>query len=437
MYKFRIEGKNYIATNTLDTSKKYVISYDDFREMTRNNKQKINDLTLPDTFVEKFVESHPNIKLIIAEQENPLNNLRSSKDAKDSKKTIEISDKNLKKLKKKKKDGKSTKSNRKKSRKIKRLVIRIAAGVMAVIMAWAGISALKKKLSSKDNDHGYTIGKSVDYKEDDNKLMGSDIVKEEAYIDKTVENDTLDFYYDEYNNASEESAKNVIQYVDFCKKYGDIYGEDYRLLMGTLAQELNGIHKLELNTPAVGVSQIEKTAWLNTCVKAYNIKTNQYDEKWLIGPNSEDTINDEEFNKRPKSGDIIEKFGKENTINIETVEGSIWARAMIDSYNAEQAYKNGALKSISENDFPAYVKARENKGPIVYKTLEYGDDWKNHLSVTNNGDDNYFNKVYTYADRISKYCDDNGPYITRVFDGKKMVIFAINAIPENNMVKTK
>ena len=285
---------------------------------------------------------------------------------------------------------------------------------------------------SKDSGNDYTIEKNINSED-------KDIVKkiDNSPINNRYEDDEpLTFYYDGYD-VSEESAKNVMQYLDLCKKYGDMYGEDYRLLMGTLAQELNGEHKLELDTPAVGIAQMEKKEWLNTYIEVYNEETKEYEGKWLIGPNSEDTINDEEFKKRPKSDDIIAKYGIENTINIETVEGSIKARAMMDALYMGQAYKNGATKSIPESDFQAYSKARENKGPIVYKTLEYGDDWKNHLDITNNGDDDYYKKVYAYADIISDYCQDNSPYITRVYDGEETIIFAVNAVQNKTMAKNK
>ena len=230
-----------------------------------------------------------------------------------------------------------------------------------------------------------------------------------------------------------------MQYIDLCKKYGKMYGEDYRILAATLAQELNGKHVVEFDTPAVGASQLEKLVWVNTYNSAYNVEYKNVDGRWIISPNTEDTIDDEEFNKRPKSGDIIEEYGENKCLNIEKVEDNIHARAMIDANYREQAYINGATEKIPDSDFVPYTKARENKGPIVWKTLEYGDEWKYHLDVTNNGDDNYVNEVFTYADMISDYCDDHSPYVTIVYDSKndKTVTFTLNAVPEKEMARTR
>lgn len=414
----RVNGK-YLAINDKNINAVYVVPDEAARSLMRSNKMQMSDMFFDDLRKSKIGIVPTNSFFDFLNKEQLVI----------SKETLKTSDHNISKLKKNVK-----RVNRKKARKIKQIKIRVAAGVMAVVMTWSGIGLIKKGIN-KNSNNTYTTEHSIDSKENKNNVIeGSN---DDNNYQKHMENEALDFYYEEYSNASEESAKNAMQYLNLCKKYGSMYGEDYRLLMGTLAQELNGIHKLELDTPAIGVSQIEKKEWVNTKVRAYNHELNKDEEKWLIAPNAEDTIDDDEFNKRLKSDDIIAKYGVDNTINIETVEGSIKARAMIDAFNREQAYKNGATKKIPESDFMAYTKARENKGPIVYKTLDFGDEWKYHLDVTNNGDDNYVNEIFTYAGTVSDYCQDNEPYVTRVFDGEKIIVFSVNAISSNQLAKAK
>ena len=415
----RIDGK-YLAMHKKNRNDIYIVPEDIYRKILRNG---INKDNIPDGVFINLKQTYSSISPYDCFDVLDQKQLHKAKDV------LVNSDEGLKKIRKKQANtGNKIKVNKAKSKKVKAFKIRVFSGLLSVIMAFSGATLLVKKMRSKNKDNHTVItntNNDFDSKKDENK------------VNNRYENDAaLDFYYGGYD-VSEESAKNAMQYLDLCKKYGDMYGEDYRLLMGTLAQELNGNHKLELDTAAVGVAQIEKKEWLNTCLIVYNQKEKKIEKKWLIGPNTEDTIDDEEFKKRPKSDDIIAKYGIDNTINIETVEGSIQARAMIDAYNAEQAYKNGALDSISSNDFQAYVKARENKGPVVYKALKYGDDWKNHLDITENGDDDYYKKIYAFADIISSYCQDNSPYITRVHSNDETIIFAINALQDNKMAKTK
>lgn len=420
----RVNGK-YLAINDKIINDVYVVPDDVFEKMVRAG---INRNNIADDVFFRIKQKESGVFLLKQPVKNPFDKLNKEQLG-ESKIVLKGSKKGIEKL------GKSQKKvNRKRSIKLKQMKIRVAAGVMAVVMAWSGIGLIKKRIN-KDSNNTYTIEHSIDSKENKNKVIEDS--NDDNNYQKYTKNETLDFYYEEYSNASEESAKNAMQYLDLCKKYGSMYGEDYRLLIGTLAQELNGIHKLELDTPAIGVSQIEKKEWVNTKVRAYNHELNKDEEKWLIAPNAEDTIDDDEFNKRLKSDDIIAKYGIDNTINIETVEGSIKARAMIDAFNREQAYKNGATKKIPESDFMAYTKARENKGPIVYKTLDFGDEWKYHLDVTNNGDDNYVNEIFTYAGTVSDYCQDNEPYVTRVFDGEKIIVFSVNAISSNQLARAK
>ncbi|MEE3343151.1 MAG: hypothetical protein VZS44_03585 [Bacilli bacterium] len=428
MYKISRVNGQYLAINKEDKSEVYVIPDTVFTKMIRNgvSRNNISD----NTFLKiKQMES----SIVPYKCFDELN----KKETYEVKEAIENRGKKIEILKDKKKKNGNIKVNRSKIDRIKweeekdkeerkefkKIAIRATAAVMALVVALGIVDAIRNKNRGNDNNN------------DDDYVASNDSGKK-ITEDSHNDDNTLNFYYEEYTNISNESAENAMQYLELCKKYGEIYGEDYRLLLATLAQELDGVHKLELDTPAIGVAQLEKAVWVNTSIRAYNFETGKYEEKWLIAPNAEDTIDNEEFNKRPKSGDIIEKYGKENTINIETVEGSIQARAMIDANYAEQAYKNGATDKIAKSDFQAYVKARENKGPIVYMALEYGDEWKNHLDVTNNGDDDYYKKIYAYADMISALCNDNSAYVTRVFDGKKLVVFPVKAISHNKITKS-
>lgn len=468
MYKFRIEKGKYIAYNAKDENERYEIPFEVYRTITKNNKQKTNDIVFSDSHFKKILDNNPSIISL----NNPFNNIKSVSDAKKVKEALEKREEAFKILRDKKKNGKQVKVNRKKSKLgekkndkqakeksnlPKKIIIKLAPWALSFIAAVSAVK-LAEKLSSKDSDNTVTIEKTIDSNDyiynnnlpsknkkdvpDENINDDSneeDIINEEDNLQDEKDEGILEFYYERYENASEESAKNAMQYIDLCKKYGKMYGEDYRILAATLAQELNGIHAVELDTPAVGVSQLEKEVWVNTYISAYNVEYKNVDGMWMISPNTEDTINNEEFNKRTKSGDIIEEHGEDKVINIEDVEGNIWARAMIDANYREQAYINGATEKISDSDFVPYTKARENKGPIVWKTLEYGDEWKYHLDVTNNGDDNYVNEVFTYADMISDYCDDHSPYVTIVYDSKndKTVTFTLNAVPEREMARTK
>ena len=388
----------------------------------------------------------------------PFENL-PKKDLEDSKKAGNRINNAKKKTEELNNSGKNIKVNRDKSLAIKKGAFRLVLGTIAFLSAMT-IANIGKKKSSKVTRDDYRVEKSIDdndkstivntnysydnnYNNDVKKYTNDNLAENNDYDNVEYRSDeknddAMDFYYDEYD-VSEESAKNVMQYIDLCKKYGDMYGEDYRVFAATLAQENNGIHNIKYNTPAISISQMEKLVWLNTKIRAYNREKKAYVEKWIIAPNVEETIDDEEFNKRPKSGDIIAEYGEDNVINIETAEGAIEARAMMDAFYREQAYKNGATEKISESDFPAYTKARENKGPIIFKTLAYGDDWENHLNITNNGDDDYVKKVFSFAKIISDYCQDDSPYITSVFDNNKdeIIIFAINAIPTNKLAKVK
>ena len=147
---------------------------------------------------------------------------------------------------KKVKKNPKKKCNRKKSLKIRKGFVKAGFYLSTIILLTGGVKHFSGKKSDSTGEK-YSTEKSID---DDYEHSSGDYIYSDYNIDDTVEeekdstpideekdketiirnyedenDDVMDFYYDDYD-VSEESAKNVMQYIDLCKKYCDMYGED-------------------------------------------------------------------------------------------------------------------------------------------------------------------------------------------------------------------
>ena len=83
------------------------------------------------------------------------------------------------------------------------------------------------------------------------------------------ENQKFKFSFEDRTES--EAYENVKKYESIFKKYGEMYGIDYHIIMAIAAQESNGDHYNNLyNGPAEGIMQIEKSVHLNNTLTAYN-----------------------------------------------------------------------------------------------------------------------------------------------------------------------
>lgn len=189
-----------------------------------------------------------------------------------------------------------------------------------------------------------------------------------------TENKAFHFSYE--NRTTETSYTNAKQYEDLFIKYGNRYGVDPNLLIAMAAQESSGNHYGHLNgNYGIGIMQIEKSAHLNSTLKAYNFETGEMDSIKV----TEDNLEDLETNIQ--MGTMILRNNIEaNNYNIPLA---------LQSYNFGPGNMSTVINRCSESTGLL-------KGDI--KDNITNPEWLNYRKTIHVGDPLYIEHVFSYVE---------------------------------------
>jgi len=124
------------------------------------------------------------------------------------------------------------------------------------------------------HDDGIYIIESNENKKEEETIMEETIIEETE--PETYENATFVSLNYEDNYNSEKAQKTRAYYSDAIKKYSEIYGVDYELMIAIATQE-RGVHsEVRDSGGAIGLFQIENI-WNNEKLTAYNYETKEYE----------------------------------------------------------------------------------------------------------------------------------------------------------------
>ena len=229
-------------------------------------------------------------------------------------------------------------------------------------------------ITDENNDEQINITKENlnTIKKEDIKIADEESSTEDE-ITNMLKSDLPEFVFD-YANENTTNLENAKRYTDLFEKYGKMYGIDPSLLMAISAQESGGMHYDFLyNYPAVGLMQIEKAAFVNQEIVAYN-HIEEREEKFLI---TENNLTDLDTNI--KVGAMLLQIALEaNDYNIPLG---------IQTYNFGTNYINKCLK-MCESISGTPVSAMKND---MNKT-----EWRYYREFLNIGDPYYVEHVLSF-----------------------------------------
>lgn len=232
-----------------------------------------------------------------------------------------------------------------------------------------------KKTDSKE----VTISKEELEKTDSEEQATVKEEKETTNELNTMLNKTTEFVFS-YNNENIANLETTKNYSDIFQKYGEMYGIDSNLLMAIASQESGGKHDEFLyNYPAVGIMQIERSAFLNKEITAYN-HLEQKQETFLI---TEEALTNLDTNI--KIGTMLLQIALEaNDYNIPLG---------IQTYNFGTSYMNQALKMCEAISGIPVEEMKQN----MQET-----EWRYYREFLNIGDSNYVEHVLSFLPNDEK-----------------------------------
>ena len=204
---------------------------------------------------------------------------------------------------------------------------------------------------------------------------------------------------DDANNFNDkEDIENAMKYEDIFKKYGEMYGIDEKILLGIAAQESSGIHSIRNDTPAMGIMQIEKSAWIGEKVKAYNFIENKIDEVKI----TKEMIEDLDTNIRIGAM-IFQSYLNKYEYNIPL---------------ALQAYNFGPT-NINKLLTECEIECGISKNELIKNST--ANEWQNYRSFLHTGDKKYVEHVMEYlGDNVEITCKkSNGENVSVIFNNNK------------------
>ncbi len=416
MYSIKRVDGQYLAINTKNMDDKYIVPEDIARALMRNNKMQMEDL-----FFNNLKQTEVGIIPFNNNKTNHFDELNKEQLV-ESKTFLNDNENNMDKIRKK-----SKKVNRVKARKIKKIKIRIAAGVMAVIMAWSGIGALKKKLH-KEPTSDYTTEKTIDTTDsyinenkdnndsnyvnedltDDSSNNDNSLIEEESN-DLDTQEESTEYYYNLDGEVDRQNWENVMKYEKEFKEAEKIFGIDHKLLMAIACQESSGIHNPDDGEYATGIMRIEPV------------------HKGEIAPF---------YNHVTKKQDSI-KIDKDNLNNVKT---NIFIGAALFQHNCDLACEKGFDNKIlkSSEVIPAALFGYNNGPTAQVKALnaykESGEESYNSFIRStisaNIGDEDLIWHLKYPALVFNKRNKENQEFWVKDANGK---IYATKPINESKM----
>ena len=206
------------------------------------------------------------------------------------------------------------------------------------------------------------------------KIESIEETNQEVEIEKMFEEDTFHFSYENRRDTENIKIQNANRYEDIFEKYGKQYGVDKNLLIAMSAQEGQGLHYENIGKgPAEGIMQIEKSAYLNQKVSAYNFNTQQI-ETILV---TEDKLQDLDSNIQIGTM-ILRNLIEENNYNIPLA---------IQAYNFGYGNMDKSLTMCSELENISKSELRNNPKNV---------EWLQYREFLHTGDAKYVEHVFSF-----------------------------------------
>ncbi len=220
---------------------------------------------------------------------------------------------------------------------------------------------------------------SINIKKESSNIIektSDNTTKEE--IDTMLNEDVSEFNFT-YDNKNIDNLQRVKEYQDIFIKYANMYGLDYNLLMAIASQESGGYHYDLLNTPAIGMMQIERSAFINREITAYNHEDGK-DETFLV---TDLALNDLESNI--KIGAMLLQIALEaSDYNIPLG---------VQTYNFGTGYINDALNMCASLTGVPKEKMKNNMEEL---------EWLDYREFLNVGDPKYVEHVFSFLPNNEK-----------------------------------
>lgn len=215
---------------------------------------------------------------------------------------------------------------------------------------------------------------------------------------------TFAFNYDDRTNSKKHQIA-ISEYSMIAKKYAEMYGLDYNLILAMITQEnvYNVINESVLNNKpligANGIMQVE-SIWHDEKVSAYNFEQNEYETLTI-------------------------DFFKLSDPDYATKTGCMILRNYFDTiYNN---YVTNNVLNESEAILASLVAYNKGITAICRLINSYGNDYINHIDETRGGDN-------LYLEHVLSYVEDNSKISVLSPDKKACMVFLDNTI-NNNFVK--
>jgi len=276
------------------------------------------------------------------------------------------------KLERRRQELRNQKVQRKK--KIRKTIILSAVIVSGVLTIGCLISKIVNKINILESE-GPMIEDTIEEKEiqenevtvaDDKKIIFVDDVESSK-----EEKEIINVNFNDRTN-SEKFQYVKLNYEDVISKYAKMYGIDPQIMLAIATQE-SGVHRINQNTSAIGLMQLEKVVWLGKSIKAFNYKTNEYETVYI----TEEKLNELEFNVK-----ISCMHFQQCLINTKNN-----LQLAIQMYNYGYGNINKVLKEYSN-------------GKISLLNVEELSDngWLEYRNIINQGDNLYLEHVLSYIE---------------------------------------
>lgn len=231
---------------------------------------------------------------------------------------------------------------------------------------------------------------SIAYEEDFDMKTQPLIIEEKEIVleDKSLSNDISSLK----NNKIEEDDINTLEvefedrtdtekfkvtkayYKEIITRVSKKYGIDPQIMLAIATQE-SGIHKINKNTPAIGLMQIEKSVWVDESITAYNYENHSNETIYITS----ELLEDLEFNIKVACMHF-QKCLKDSKYNLALA---------IQMYNFGYGNLNNTLKMCYN-------------GNINLKNVELVNDneWLNYREKIDAGDKLYLERILSYIEDL-------------------------------------
>lgn len=205
----------------------------------------------------------------------------------------------------------------------------------------------------------------------EDKSLSNDI----SIVEKNIEEENINMIEVDFEDRTDTEKFKVTKayYKDIITRISKKYGIDPQIMLAIATQE-SGIHKIDENTPAIGLMQIEKSVWVGETITAFNYESNSNESVYI----TKETLENLEFNIQVACMHF-QKCLKDSKYNLPIA---------IQMYNYGYGNLNKTLKMCYNN--------------IDLRNVELIEDneWLNYRENISAGDKLYLEHILSYIEDL-------------------------------------